>query len=110
MSEDTLHNHVHDRLRTDAKESDETYQRAAKLFKALADPERLKLLAILANGEACVSELASIDQMSAVSQRLKLLRMENLVSNKRDGKHMIYQLADHHVFELIENAIAHVKE
>jgi ArsR family transcriptional regulator len=110
MSNDPIDNHEHDTLRTDATESDETYQKAAQLFKALADPERLKLLTILANGEACVSELASKDQMSTVSQRLKLLRNENLVSNKRDGKHMIYQLSDHHVFKLIENAIAHVKE
>lgn len=102
--------HEHEQQRNVIDEKDETFEKAAQLFKALADPERLKLMAILAKKEACVSELATKDQMSTVSQRLKTLRNENLVSKKREGKHIIYSLTDHHVFELIENAIAHVKE
>ena len=102
--------HEHQSQRLPVGETDETYAVAARLFKALADPERLKLMAILSEGEACVSELATKDQMSTVSQRLKTLRSENLVKNKRSGKHIIYELADHHVFELIQNALEHVKE
>ncbi len=48
--------------------------------------------------------------MSTVSQRLKTLKIENLITNKRQGKHMIYKLADEHVYELIVNALEHVKE
>lgn len=110
MSDETRDYHVHDNPRKMVDESDATFEKAARLFKALADPERLKLMAILAQGEACVSELASKDQMSTVSQRLKTLRVENLVTSKRDGKHINYRLTDDHVFELIENALAHVKE
>ena len=102
--------HLHLNQRNVERESDETFEKAAQLFKALADPERLKLITILSEGEACVSELATKDQMSTVSQRLKTLKIENLITNKRQGKHMIYKLADEHVYELIVNALEHVKE
>lgn len=102
--------HQHLALRSVTDEDDKTFEKAAQLFKALADPERLKLITILSQGEACVSELATKDQMSTVSQRLKTLRIENLITNKRSGKHMIYSLTDEHVYELIVNALAHVKE
>ena len=110
MDGDSDEYHQHHNQRRSVNVSDATLEKAAQLFKALADVERLKLLTVLAEGEACVSELATRDQMSTVSQRLKTLRMENLVSKKRDGKHMIYSLTDRHVFELVENALAHVKE
>jgi ArsR family transcriptional regulator len=102
--------HSHETLRQASDESSETFKRAALLFKALADAERLKLLSILYEGEACVSELATQAQMSTVSQRLKILKNENLVKTRREGKHIIYSLADNHVYHLMKNAIDHVKE
>ena len=85
-------------------------EKAARIFRALGDPERLRLLTILSEGNACVSELATKDQLSTVSQRLRTLRNENLVSRKRQGKHIIYGLADDHVLELITNALVHAGE
>lgn len=110
MSNDDDEFHEHESQRHTATVDDVTLEKAAQLFKALADPERLKLLTILAQGEACVSELATKDQMSTVSQRLKTLRTENLVSKTRHGKHIIYRLADQHIYDLIENALEHAKE
>ena len=102
--------HDHDSQRSIADETDATFEKAAKLFKAVADPERLKLLTILFQGEACVSELATKDQMSTVSQRLKILKNENLIRSRREGKHIIYYLSDDHVYSLVGNALDHVKE
>jgi ArsR family transcriptional regulator len=48
--------------------------------------------------------------MSTVSQRLKVLKSENLVKTRREGKHIIYSLADNHVYDLMKNALEHVKE
>jgi len=110
MSEENASYHTHTEQRHVIDESDITFERAARLFKAVADTERLKLLTILYQGEACVSELATKDQMSTVSQRLKILKNENLVRTRREGKHIIYSLADDHVVSLIKNALAHVKE
>lgn len=87
-------------------------ERAVEIFKALGDSPRLRLLAILARGELCVSEIAQIDDdgLSTVSQRLRVLRAANLVSRRREGQHILYGLADQHIAELISNAIAHAGE
>lgn len=86
--------------------------RAAALFRACGDPERLRTLERLSHGELCVSELAaeSGEGLSTVSQRLRLLRTEGLVSRRREGKHIYYALADQHVADLIGSAIAHAAE
>jgi ArsR family transcriptional regulator len=83
-------------------------QRAAGLFRALGDPSRMQVLALLASREMCVSEIAAAldDSLPAVSQRLKLLRSERIVSQRRAGKHIYYALADKHVAKLIASGLA----
>jgi ArsR family transcriptional regulator, lead/cadmium/zinc/bismuth-responsive transcriptional repressor len=87
-------------------------QRAAALFRALGDPARMQVLSLLASREMCVSEIAAAlgDSLPAVSQRLKLLRSERVVTQRRAGKHIYYALADRHVTELIANGLAHSDE
>ncbi|MBV6432374.1 MAG: Transcriptional repressor SmtB [Bryobacteraceae bacterium] len=86
--------------------------RTARLFRAIGDPPRLRLLALLSQGEACVSQLAQAEHesISTISQRLRVLRAENVVVRSRHGKHIHYALADRHIVELIENALAHAAE
>ncbi len=87
-------------------------ERTASIFRALGDVNRLRLLSLLANREMCVSELTLVlrDNLPAISQRLKLLRAERLVSTRRQGKHVFYRLADQHIAELIANGLAHGEE
>jgi ArsR family transcriptional regulator len=87
-------------------------ERAARLFRAIGDVPRLRLLAVLAQGEACVSELAAAqgENLSTVSQRLRVLRSEDIVVRRRDGKHINYSLTDQHVVDLVFNALAHASE
>jgi DNA-binding transcriptional ArsR family regulator len=87
-------------------------EKAAGLMKALGDVPRMRLVALLAQGEACVSELAAAENenLSTVSQRLKVLRAEDLVVRRRQGKHINYALADQHIVDLILNALAHASE
>jgi len=86
--------------------------RAAGIFRALGDRGRLQVLALLAQMEMCVTEIAlSLDeQMTTVSQRLKLLKSERLVQKRREGKHLFYSLTDKHVSRLVCNAIDHAQE
>jgi len=86
--------------------------RAAGMFRALGDPSRLRLLVLLAKGEACVTAVSEVegDEISTISQRLKVLRNEGLVSRRRQGKHILYGLADQHVADLIFNALEHAGE
>jgi ArsR family transcriptional regulator, lead/cadmium/zinc/bismuth-responsive transcriptional repressor len=90
----------------------EALEVAARLFRAIADAPRLRLLALLGQGEACVTELAQAERenISTISQRLRVLRSEQLVVRKRRGKHINYRLADQHVMDLVFNALAHASE
>jgi ArsR family transcriptional regulator len=83
---------------------------AAAMFKALADPERLRLLVRLAAGEACVSDLAEAGKVTTVSARLQALHAVRLVRRRRDARHVYYALADEHVLELVANAMDHAGE
>src|SRR5438132_11208372 len=85
---------------------------AAEMFRALGDPERLRLLLRLAESEACVSELAEHEgeKITTVSARLKTLSVVRLVRRRREAKHVFYALADEHVLPLVRNAIDHPAE
>ncbi len=91
---------------------EEACQRAAGIFRALGDASRLRLLVMLQQGEMCVTDIAqqTSEQISTVSQRLRLLRSERVVSHRRDGKHVYYSLADEHIIHLVSNAMQHAAE
>ncbi len=103
---DTEHDVLH------AAATDEAIEGAARLFRALGDVQRLKLLVLLAQRESCVTELAQAqgETLATLSQRIRILRNEDLVTRRREGKHINYALADQHVVELISNALAHAQE
>jgi ArsR family transcriptional regulator len=85
---------------------------SAAIFQALGDAQRLRLLVRLAEGEACVSELAEQEgeKITTVSARLKTLHAVRLVKRRREAKHVYYALADEHVLPLVRNAIEHAAE
>jgi ArsR family transcriptional regulator, lead/cadmium/zinc/bismuth-responsive transcriptional repressor len=82
------------------------------MFQALGDSARLRLLARLAGGEICVSELAELEgeKLTTVSARLKTLHDVRLVKRRREAKHIYYSLSDTHVLRLVESAIEHAAE
>lgn len=83
----------------------------ANLFKALADPTRVRIIGVLAHAEVCVGDLTLALGMSqpAVSHHLKLLRHWKIVSTRRDGKHIYYTLQDEHVDALFQQALEHIR-
>ena len=86
--------------------------RLSLIYKALADPSRLKIVSALKDGEMCVCDLAALLGLSesAVSHQLRRLRDLSLVRNRRDGQVLYYSLDDHHVNELIQVGLDHVRE
>ncbi len=111
MTGPNCHSHDHPRKdRLTARPAD--LERASRIFRALGDAPRLRLLELLMAGECCVTELvdASKEKFSTVSQRLRLLRSEGLVLRRREGTHIFYALADRHVADLIRNALDHAGE
>jgi ArsR family transcriptional regulator len=69
---------------------------ASALLKAISHEGRLMILCALVTGEKSVTELEEIlhARQAAVSQQLARLRMEGLVSPRREGKAIYYSLAD----------------
>ncbi len=76
----------------------------AEFLKALAHPLRLRIVAMLCEGEESVGQLAErLDvQPSAVSQQLRILRMHHLVGVTRRGGFAVYWLANPDLRELVE--------
>ena len=70
-------------------------RQASGLLKALANPDRLLLLCQLSQAEHCVSELEQMldIRQPTLSQQLAVLRDEGLVSTRRSGKQIYYQIA-----------------
>ncbi len=84
-----------DQSRGDPERMSDKAKRAADFLKALAHENRLMLLCILAEGERSVSELEKMLDLRqpTVSQQLARLRIDGLVSARRDGKTIYYNLA-----------------
>ena len=66
----------------------------ARFLKALADPERLKIVQGLQTGPKTVSDLAALleQDLTKVSHHLGVLRNAGLVTNQRQGKYIVYSL------------------
>lgn len=82
---------------------------AAALFRALADPTRVRLLVALQGGELHVGALAQAAGVSesAVSHHLHGLRLLRVVQARKQGRHVFYRLDDEHVEELLRCALDH---
>jgi DNA-binding transcriptional ArsR family regulator len=78
-------------------------RRASDFLKALSHENRLLLLCLLSEGERSVGELEAIlsIRQSAVSQQLARLRLDNLVVARREGKAVLYSLANDDVRRMI---------
>ncbi|WP_296593416.1 helix-turn-helix transcriptional regulator [Roseibium sp.] len=79
-------------------------QRASNFLKAISHEGRLMILCHLASGEKSVAELENLlsARQAAVSQQLTRLRLEGLVSPRRDGKAIYYSLADDRPKQIME--------
>ncbi|HXF30852.1 MAG TPA: metalloregulator ArsR/SmtB family transcription factor [Solirubrobacterales bacterium] len=86
-------------------------RQVAETMQALATPSRLRILACLHEGPRSVSEIGEAVGMdgSAVSHQLRILRHLGLVTGERDGRRVNYSLYDHHVAQLLEQAMSHVE-
>ena len=84
----------------------------AELFKAFGDTTRIRILFALFEADICVCDLAATLNMtqSAISHQLRLLKQARLVSGRREGKQIIYYLADDHVRTIIEKGMEHILE
>ncbi len=90
-------------LRGDPAEMTSRAEAASTFLKAMSHEGRLMILCYLSSGEKTVTELEQLlsSRQAAVSQQLARLRIEGLVSARRDGKAIYYSLSEPRVERLI---------
>ncbi|MGN0998808.1 MAG: ArsR/SmtB family transcription factor [Faecousia sp.] len=90
----------------------ETLEAIAELFKAFGDPTRVQILSHLQQREMCVGDIAEAVELSqsAISHQLRILKQMHLIKFRRDGKNILYSLADDHVRTILQMGLEHVME
>lgn len=109
--DETLHDEVRAEKVRQGLTDPQTAEQLAQVFRALADPTRVRIVSALAETELCVGDLAAVLGMSisAVSHQLRLLRELRIVRKRRQGKHIYYALDDAHVRDLLARGLEHVR-
>jgi rhodanese-related sulfurtransferase len=88
------------------------YEQVARIGKAVSSPKRLELIELLCQGEKTVERLAAQASISVklASAHLKELRVSRLVDTRKDGKYVVYRLADTGVADLWVSLRSHAEE
>ncbi|MCQ2548246.1 MAG: metalloregulator ArsR/SmtB family transcription factor [Clostridia bacterium] len=84
----------------------------AELYKVFGDSTRIKILYVLFEEEMLVSQIAEYLDMSvsAISHQLRVLKQAHLVKFRKEGKNVIYSLADSHVRTILGQGMDHILE
>ena len=107
--------HVHDHVVKQVMEfmpQRETLMNLAEFFRVFGDSTRIRILYALSQSELCVCDIASLLGMgqSAISHQLRILKQMRLVKFRRDGKSVLYSLADSHIETILAQGMEHIGE
>lgn len=92
--------------------SADTLFELADFFKVFGDSTRIRIMCALFERElsvCCIADIVGMEQ-STVSHQLRVLRQENLVKVRRDGKQSYYSLEDEHIQKIFEMGLEHITE
>ncbi|MBR2715626.1 MAG: winged helix-turn-helix transcriptional regulator [Ruminococcus sp.] len=107
--------HDHDTIVKSTRDSMpnmDTMFELADFFKVFSDSTRIRIMCALFEQElsvCCIAETLSMEQ-STISHQLRILRRENLVKVRKDGKQSYYSLADEHIKQIFEMGLEHISE
>jgi ArsR family transcriptional regulator len=81
---------------------------SSKIFKALSDETRLKIVELLAKKEICACEFVSFVKKAqpTVSQHLQILANADIIKSRKEGKMIIYSLVNPKIIDLVKTAKA----
>lgn len=90
--------------------SNDLLNELSDFFKILGVDSRMKILFVLDSNEMCVCDIANVLSMtkSSVSHQLNILRTNNIVKCRKEGKEVYYTLDDEHIREIFEVALSHI--
>lgn len=85
-------------------EDENAIMNAADMFSVLGDTTRLRVLVSLLHGELCVTDIAAATGVNrtTISHQLRVLRSNDMVSRRRDGKVVYYSIANETLTHLLE--------
>ena len=93
--------------------SDNVINEAAKIYKVLSNPTRIKILYFLRYQEIDIQVNDIVTQLKiaqpVISKQLGILRRYQLVRNRKEGNKVFYILDDPHVVEMVDDMLNHVK-
>ena len=84
----------------------------ADFFKVFGDSTRIRIMCALFQSElsvCCIADILNMEQ-STISHQLRILRQENLVKVRREGKQSYYSLEDEHIKMIFEMGLEHILE
>ena len=107
--------HVHEHMVEKVMEvmpAGEELQNLAEFFRVFGDSTRIRILYALSQSELCVCDIASLLGMgqSAISHQLRILKQMRLVKFRREGKSVLYSLADSHIETILVQGMEHIGE
>ena len=107
--------HVHEHMVAKVNEvmpKGEELQDLAEFFRVFGDSTRIRILYALSQSELCVCDIASLLGMgqSAISHQLRILKQMRLVKFRREGKSVLYSLADSHIEMILAQGMEHIGE
>ncbi|HJF27879.1 metalloregulator ArsR/SmtB family transcription factor [Acinetobacter bohemicus] len=73
-------------------------------LKVLSNPDRLRILCVLVDGELNVQQIEESTDIHqpTLSQQLTVLRKNNIVNTRREGKQIFYQVSDPNVLVIMQ--------
>lgn len=89
----------------------EQLSKIADFFQNFSDPTRLKILSCLSMSELCVNDLSNILNINqtTISHQLKILKSQNLIKSRRNGKIINYSLSNIYINEIMLYAVDNLK-
>ena len=84
---------------------------ASRIFAMLGEPNRMKIILALMEGELCVYHICEITggKQSAVSQHLRKLKDNHIVKSRKEGTQVLYSICDEHIYTIVKMALEHCK-
>lgn len=95
-------------------EDESAIMNAADMFSVLGDTTRLRVLVSLLHGELCVTDIAAATGVNrtTISHQLRVLRSNNMVDRRRQGKVVYYTIANDtltHLLELVAPGVCSIE-
>ena len=91
---------------------EEKYSELSEFFKIFGNPTRLKIISLLCMEDLCVCDICeALDlNQTTVSNQLRILRANNIVKYRKEGKMARYSLTDQHIEIIYKVGLEHILE